>query len=151
MASPSPQLSGIHPFETLTPDRVLDALETVGLRGDGRLTALDKETGENLWEFQTGTGAGIHADLGTHAAGSGIGAPRRPGTYGADSGTGASTLADHGTRGTDAGTDWAIFPVRCRRSVMSKVTPQIRLRPPKANAARVCNQRKAPSPARRMR
>jgi Ser/Thr protein kinase RdoA (MazF antagonist) len=40
MASPSPQLSGIHPFETLTPDRVLDALETVGLRGDGRLTAL---------------------------------------------------------------------------------------------------------------
>ena len=29
-------------------------------RTDGRLTALDKETGENLWEFQTGTGAGIH-------------------------------------------------------------------------------------------
>jgi Ser/Thr protein kinase RdoA (MazF antagonist) len=29
-----------HAFETLTPDRVLDALETVGLRGDGRLTAL---------------------------------------------------------------------------------------------------------------
>ncbi len=40
MASPPSQLSGIHPFETLTPDRVLDALETVGLRGDGRLTAL---------------------------------------------------------------------------------------------------------------
>ena len=33
-------MSGLHPFETLTPDRVLDALETVGLRGDGRLTAL---------------------------------------------------------------------------------------------------------------
>jgi len=29
-----------HPFETLTPDVVLDALESVGLRGDGRLTAL---------------------------------------------------------------------------------------------------------------
>jgi len=29
-----------HAFETLTPDRVLDALESVGLRGDGRLTAL---------------------------------------------------------------------------------------------------------------
>jgi len=40
MASPTSNLSGIHPFETLTPDRVLDALETVGLRGDGRLTAL---------------------------------------------------------------------------------------------------------------
>ncbi|MCY7305088.1 MAG: serine/threonine protein kinase [Rhodoferax sp.] len=40
MASTVPVLSGIHPFETLTPDLVLDALETVGLRGDGRLTAL---------------------------------------------------------------------------------------------------------------
>ncbi len=29
-------------------------------RSDGRLTALDKRTGERLWEFQTGTGAGIH-------------------------------------------------------------------------------------------
>jgi len=29
-----------HAFETLTPDAVLDALEGVGLRGDGRLTAL---------------------------------------------------------------------------------------------------------------
>ena len=40
MASSAPELSGLHPFATLTPDRVLDALETVGLRGDGRLTAL---------------------------------------------------------------------------------------------------------------
>jgi len=40
MASPPPVLSSTHPYETLTPDRVLDALETVGLRGDGRLTAL---------------------------------------------------------------------------------------------------------------
>lgn len=29
-----------HAFESLTPDTVLDALESVGLRGDGRLTAL---------------------------------------------------------------------------------------------------------------
>ena len=29
-----------HPFESLTPDLVLDALDTVSLRGDGRLTAL---------------------------------------------------------------------------------------------------------------
>jgi len=29
-----------HAFESLTPDVVLDALDTVGLRGDGRLTAL---------------------------------------------------------------------------------------------------------------
>jgi Ser/Thr protein kinase RdoA (MazF antagonist) len=29
-----------HAFESLTPDTVLDALDTVGLRGDGRLTAL---------------------------------------------------------------------------------------------------------------
>ena len=34
------ELSRLHPFETLTPDQVLDALDTVGLRGDGRLTAL---------------------------------------------------------------------------------------------------------------
>ncbi len=29
-----------HPFESLTPDAVLDALDSIGLRGDGRLTAL---------------------------------------------------------------------------------------------------------------
>ncbi|HVZ44137.1 MAG TPA: serine/threonine protein kinase [Ramlibacter sp.] len=29
-----------HPYEDLTPDRVLDALQSVGLRGDGRLMAL---------------------------------------------------------------------------------------------------------------
>ena len=40
MASPPSTLSGIHPFETLTPDLVLDALDSVGLRGDGRLMAL---------------------------------------------------------------------------------------------------------------
>ena len=40
MASPPSRLSSAHPFETLTPDQVLDALDSVGLRGDGRLTAL---------------------------------------------------------------------------------------------------------------
>ena len=29
------------PYETLTPDAVLDALESVGLRGDGRMLALN--------------------------------------------------------------------------------------------------------------
>ncbi len=37
----SPHSTGSrHPFDTLTPDVVLDALDSVGLRGDGRLTAL---------------------------------------------------------------------------------------------------------------
>src|SRR5512138_1021390 len=30
-----------HPFEQLTPQRVLDALQSVGLRGDGRLLQLN--------------------------------------------------------------------------------------------------------------
>ena len=36
----SPNPSHPHPYETLTPDVVLDALASVGLYGDGRLTAL---------------------------------------------------------------------------------------------------------------
>ena len=32
--------SSRHPYETLTPDRVLDALDSIGLVGDGRLMAL---------------------------------------------------------------------------------------------------------------
>jgi Ser/Thr protein kinase RdoA (MazF antagonist) len=39
-ASSANPASAAHPFEALTPDLVLDALESVGLRGDGRLTAL---------------------------------------------------------------------------------------------------------------
>ena len=39
MASLPEKLSGIHPFETLTPDLVLDALDTVGLRGDANQLA----------------------------------------------------------------------------------------------------------------
>jgi Ser/Thr protein kinase RdoA (MazF antagonist) len=37
MAAPD---SSPHPYAALTPDRVLDAIESVGLRGDGRLQAL---------------------------------------------------------------------------------------------------------------
>ena len=32
-----------HAFESLTPDTVLDALESVGLRGDGRLQQIGME------------------------------------------------------------------------------------------------------------
>jgi len=43
MTSSSPESAGSgsrHPYETLTPDAVLDALAAVGLHGDGRLMAL---------------------------------------------------------------------------------------------------------------
>lgn len=40
MATPTSDLPTPHPFEALSPDVVLDALDSVGLRGDGRLTAL---------------------------------------------------------------------------------------------------------------
>lgn len=39
--STSPAAPGAHPFSSLGPDRVLDAIESVGLRGDGRLLALN--------------------------------------------------------------------------------------------------------------
>src|SRR5687768_12369506 len=35
-----PEQNNRHPYETLTPDAVLDALASVGLYGDGRLMAL---------------------------------------------------------------------------------------------------------------
>jgi Ser/Thr protein kinase RdoA (MazF antagonist) len=38
--SPAPTSATLHAYETLTPDRVLDALASVGLLGDGRLMAL---------------------------------------------------------------------------------------------------------------
>jgi Ser/Thr protein kinase RdoA (MazF antagonist) len=38
--SPSPASAALHAYEALTPDRVLDALASVGLLGDGRLMAL---------------------------------------------------------------------------------------------------------------
>ena len=36
----APEPGGAHPYQALTPDLVLDALDSVGLRGDGRLLAL---------------------------------------------------------------------------------------------------------------
>jgi Ser/Thr protein kinase RdoA (MazF antagonist) len=38
--TPSPAGAALHAYEALTPDRVLDALASVGLLGDGRLMAL---------------------------------------------------------------------------------------------------------------
>ncbi len=40
MTAPPPAPATLHPYATLTPDVVLDALAGVGLEGDGRLTAL---------------------------------------------------------------------------------------------------------------
>ncbi len=40
MTAPVPATNPEHPYATLTPDVVLDALASVGLYGDGRLTAL---------------------------------------------------------------------------------------------------------------
>jgi Ser/Thr protein kinase RdoA (MazF antagonist) len=37
----APGVPGPHPYAGLTPDRVLDALDGVGLRGDGRLLQLN--------------------------------------------------------------------------------------------------------------
>jgi Ser/Thr protein kinase RdoA (MazF antagonist) len=40
--TPSPAApANTHPYESLTPDVVLDALATLGLHGDGRLTGLN--------------------------------------------------------------------------------------------------------------
>jgi Ser/Thr protein kinase RdoA (MazF antagonist) len=38
---PSPDSTDPHPYSALTPDLLLDALESVGLRCDGRLLALN--------------------------------------------------------------------------------------------------------------
>lgn len=48
-----------HPYEQLTPDVVLDALASVGLWGDGRLTALSSyenrvyQTKRVIWVFRS--------------------------------------------------------------------------------------------------
>ena len=57
----SPTVPGAaHPFETLTPDVVLDALESVGLRGDGRLTALSSYE-NRVYQVQLEDGAPVVA------------------------------------------------------------------------------------------
>ncbi len=60
MASPPEKLSGIHPFETLTPDLVLDALDTLGLRGDGRLMALSSYE-NRVYQVQLEDGSAVVA------------------------------------------------------------------------------------------
>ena len=49
-----------HAFETLTPDVVLDALEGVGLRGDGRLTALSSYE-NRVYQVQLEDGSAVVA------------------------------------------------------------------------------------------
>jgi Ser/Thr protein kinase RdoA (MazF antagonist) len=49
-----------HAFETLTPDRVLDALDSVGLRGDGRLTALSSYE-NRVYQVQLEDGSAVVA------------------------------------------------------------------------------------------
>lgn len=60
MASPPFPSSDLHPFETLTPDRVLDALQAVGLRGDGRLTALSSYE-NRVYQVQLEDGSAVVA------------------------------------------------------------------------------------------
>jgi len=49
-----------HPFEVLTPDVVLDALDSVGLRGDGRLTALSSYE-NRVYQVQLEDGSAVVA------------------------------------------------------------------------------------------
>jgi Ser/Thr protein kinase RdoA (MazF antagonist) len=49
-----------HAFESLTPDLVLDALESVGLRGDGRLTALSSYE-NRVYQVQLEDGSAVVA------------------------------------------------------------------------------------------
>jgi len=60
MASPLAPPRDTHPFATLTPDRVLDALQTVGLRGDGRLTALSSYE-NRVYQVQLEDGSAVVA------------------------------------------------------------------------------------------
>ena len=48
------------PFSTLTPDIVLDALDSVGLRGDGRLTALSSYE-NRVYQVQLEDGSAVVA------------------------------------------------------------------------------------------
>lgn len=50
----------MHAYETLTPDAVLDALEHVGLRGDGRLTALSSYE-NRVYQVQLEDGSAVVA------------------------------------------------------------------------------------------
>ena len=52
--------SSRHPFDALTPDVVLDALDSVGLRGDGRLTALSSYE-NRVYQVQLEDGSSVVA------------------------------------------------------------------------------------------
>ncbi len=54
------QTSSRHPFDALTPDVVLDALDSVGLRGDGRLTALSSYE-NRVYQVQLEDGSAVVA------------------------------------------------------------------------------------------
>ena len=54
------QVSSRHPFDALTPDVVLDALDSVGLRGDGRLTALSSYE-NRVYQVQLEDGSSVVA------------------------------------------------------------------------------------------
>jgi len=54
------QPSNRHPFDALTPDVVLDALDSVGLRGDGRLTALSSYE-NRVYQVQLEDGSAVVA------------------------------------------------------------------------------------------
>jgi Ser/Thr protein kinase RdoA (MazF antagonist) len=57
-----------HAFESLTPDTVLDALESVGLRGDGRLTALSSYE-NRVYQAVLEDGSQVVASFTGHSAG----------------------------------------------------------------------------------
>ncbi|NDH52498.1 MAG: serine/threonine protein kinase [Betaproteobacteria bacterium] len=60
MPTSPPTPSGLHPFASLTPDRVLDALDAAGLRGDGRLTALSSYE-NRVYQVQLEDGSAVVA------------------------------------------------------------------------------------------
>ena len=60
MSFPSNASPGNHPFEALTPDLVLDALQAVGLRGDGRLMALSSYE-NRVYQVQLEDGSAVVA------------------------------------------------------------------------------------------
>jgi Ser/Thr protein kinase RdoA (MazF antagonist) len=60
-SSPSPLTEATpHPFDRLTPDFLLDALESVGLRGDGRLLALNSYE-NRVWQVGMEDGPAVIA------------------------------------------------------------------------------------------
>jgi Ser/Thr protein kinase RdoA (MazF antagonist) len=55
MFQPTPDQESDHPFAELTPDRIQDAVETIGMLGDGRLLALNSYE-NRVWQVGLETG-----------------------------------------------------------------------------------------------